>query len=548
MHTRALVAGAALLISLACASSASAALPTSVTMLGAPSEGPTTGYGDLETPSDAAISATLAGGTLTVTSTTVHQDTSRYDFYAPAGQDLTTGVYDGAAPEQYRVAGRPAMEIGHFWSQASCDGGRFEIKDLAAAPDGTVQRLLLVLQSRCDSDDPGLFGEIRINEPADGDLAPGIVRFPEGDLGGETSTDAVPVTLVASAAGPVGAASIDGPGASSFSIYRDDCAGKTLAAGDRCQVWIRNVPATTGTLLATLHVGASSAALQGYAHGGVSDLQMHSDPGDWVGSGNDYAFHAFDPTVSYVAGGTPTEFSFDVNSRTVEFDGDFHAYGVPFATGTRSGTNQPNTSANFLLEGDGHGCNRTTWSTTIRELSFDADGFLVSLDADFVQHCGNATPAMSGTVRWRAGDTTPPAPWMAASTAIESPPATSTTPAVSTPTPAAASSGALPAAHTVAPSAPPTLTPAARQHRLTVARRGLLVRGRATTPMTVKLTVSSRTARALRLHSRTIGTAHIARPGAFTVRIPLTRAVRRHRLTITVAAMGARAATVVVTS
>ena len=57
------------------------------------------------------------------------------------------------------------MQVGHSWYDYECDPGRFEIKDLAAAADGTVQRLWVVVQSRCGSDSDGLFGEIRINEP-----------------------------------------------------------------------------------------------------------------------------------------------------------------------------------------------------------------------------------------------------------------------------------------------------------------------------------------------------------------------------------------------
>ena len=87
---------------------------------------------------------------------------------------------------------------------------------------------------------------------------------------------------------------------------------------------------------------------------------------------------------------------------------------------------------------------------------------------------------------------------------------------IATPQRATAASPAI----TAVPSAAAALSPARLQRRAVVARRGLLVSGRAAAPMTIRVTISAVAARALHLHSRTIGTARIGHAGAFKVRNP----------------------------
>src|SRR5439155_22233262 len=64
------------------------------------------------------------------------------------------------------------------------------------------------------------------------------------------------------------------------------------------------------------------------------------------------------------------------------------------------------------ISGNGRGCNTLNGSFTVTWTDFAADGRLRSFGVTFEQHCEGATPALRGTFEFRAGDNTPPAPWM----------------------------------------------------------------------------------------------------------------------------------------
>src|SRR4051812_13619556 len=154
-------------------------------------------------------------------------------FYAPPGETLQPGTYADAT-EGGQVAGRPALfDDGPFCSYAS----EFEIRDLATAPDGTVQRLWAIYELQCFDIQRHTYGEVRINEPAPpGNVLalPTLVRWPDQPAGSVTQD--VPITVLATApVAGLGAAVLAGRDAASFSTGRDDCVGRTLPAGGACQ-------------------------------------------------------------------------------------------------------------------------------------------------------------------------------------------------------------------------------------------------------------------------------------------------------------------------
>lgn len=59
--------------------------------------------------------------------------------------------------------------------------------------------------------------------------------------------------------------------------------------------------------------------------------------------------------------------------------------------------------AGLSVTGEGRGCNTLTGSFNVSEVRFDRFGEPVRLNASFVQHCGGATPALTGNVSFAKG-------------------------------------------------------------------------------------------------------------------------------------------------
>jgi hypothetical protein len=251
-------------------------------------------------------------------------------------------------------------------------------------------------------------------------LAPGIVRWPAGDVARPGTT--VPVTLVAAGAPvSVGTASITGAAAADFTIRANECSGKSLTLGSSCQIWVRFLPATAGTRLATLRVAdgegaVHEVAVQGFAYGGRTRVEMTSDPGDWIGAGKKWTYTV--ATSEIAMSGSRWYAGFGINGADgswwsasfVPRQGDILVVGDTYANATRYPFN--GTGPGLSVTGNGRGCNTLTGSFTVTAADFAPDGRLRSAGISFVQHCEGGTPALRGTWEFRAGDNTPLAPWL----------------------------------------------------------------------------------------------------------------------------------------
>src|SRR4051812_44623292 len=212
-------------------------------------------------------------------------DQHRIIFWAPPGETLQPGTYADATA-QNPTPGRPGLLV----DEPHCSyGSEFEIRDLAAAPDGTVQRLWAIFELHCYYDVPlNMFGEVRINEPAPpGSLlaVPTLVRWPDQPAGSQTQDEPITVLATAPVFG-IGRATLAGGDARSFSVGRDDCAGRALPAGGSCQVWVRASPRRPGPQSSAIEVGGGpEVGLQAFGRGGRTRMVLHSDPGDPLGMG-----------------------------------------------------------------------------------------------------------------------------------------------------------------------------------------------------------------------------------------------------------------------
>lgn len=323
---------------------------------------------------------------------------------APAyGDTLEAGrVYDfaqGSAEAEH--AGLRVSRSGVY-----CEGGRFEIRDIAFGPNETVTRLWAVFE--CGNGRPDWFGEVRFG--LGGDTSPALVRWPLTDAGWRGAD--VPVTLTAATATTVAGASITGPDASSFAISDNACAGRTLAAGQQCTVTTRYLAATPGTKRATLRFTLSGGAvrdtaLEGFAFGGTTRLKVNSEAGDPIGAG----------PRSWEFG--PGEFAFSGSRSGVRASG----YGGPDlvwdvdvspARGDVLGNGlNPRTVIAVRSQGGAHPCPTSLGDATVSELRTRAgDGSVRAFSGTFSERCDNAGGAVSGSIEVRAGDTTPLPPWV----------------------------------------------------------------------------------------------------------------------------------------
>jgi hypothetical protein len=360
------------------------------------------------------LTVDVSGGTL--------GDQFSLDFAAAPGERLRPGVYRDAQRAPFRQAGRPGIDIGGDGRGCNQIEGSFEVKDIAVSATGAVERLWVVYEQHCEGGPPALFGEVRVGVPAgtgSAFVAPSVLRWPASDLGGAATT--VPVTVVATrSAVRLTDTSVAGANPADFPIRADECSGRTLAAGDSCQVWVRFVAADAGTRTAKLRITDATGerhdvSLQGFAYGGRTRVVLHSDPGDFVGAGRDWSYTPANADIS--ATGSRRHVSFSVTGADgSRWSADFApAAGDILAPGRyENATRYPfhGSGPGLSISGNGRGCNTLRGEFTVTSASFAADGRLRSFGASFEQHCEGETPALRGTMEYRADDTTPPAPWM----------------------------------------------------------------------------------------------------------------------------------------
>src|SRR4051812_31562744 len=98
------------------------------------------------------------------------------EVFAPGGALWLVFTGDGLASGVHGTH----VEASHGGSGCGFSEGTFEIKDLAALPDGTIQRLWLTFEQHCDGDAPALFGEVRIGLPVV--TIPSTISWPAREL------------------------------------------------------------------------------------------------------------------------------------------------------------------------------------------------------------------------------------------------------------------------------------------------------------------------------------------------------------------------------
>jgi hypothetical protein len=341
-------------------------------------------------------------------------------FQAPSGRVLGPGWYPEAQRYPFQASGRPGMDISGEGRGCNQVAGNFEVRDIAWSPTGTLQRLWLIYEEHCEGGTRALFGEIRIGMSVGvGDVEPDAVRWPDIHPGAQGEAVPVRVRQVGASAVGVSGVTLGGAHPQDFSIRSDGCTGHILVDGDACLVYVRFVPKSPGPRSAVLRVATDTTTFQvgldGYGLPGVTDWQMTSEPGDYIGGGRTYLYTsavdtlAYRGTAQYASGGVDAANGDWWGASFVPAQGDVLVAGATYQDAHRYPFN--GSGAGMDVSGNGRGCNTLVGSFTVNQIGFSsANGALDRLDVNFEQHCEGATPALRGRLRYRArADVTPPA-------------------------------------------------------------------------------------------------------------------------------------------
>jgi hypothetical protein len=158
-------------------------------------------------------------------------------------------------------------------------------------------------------------------------------------------------------------------------------------------------------LIAALAVMAVAPA-KADASTGTTSYSYTSEPGDYIGRGEQNLYRASDSSISVqgtsayltvVVERGGERWSVDLaapRGETLHPGRYYDAERASFRTGRAPGLD---------VSGNGRGCNEVWGSFSIRQISTDSSGRVTMLEATFVQNCESSlAPALKGTVRFHA--------------------------------------------------------------------------------------------------------------------------------------------------
>jgi hypothetical protein len=125
-----------------------------------------------------------------------------------------------------------------------------------------------------------------------------------------------------------------------------------------------------------------------------------SDPGDYIGGGVSKSYAG--ATSLFSLSGTDTYLQYGVSGERDNWTAIMRPpTGQHLGVGTYETTRFGDaTHAGLDVFGDGRGCNTSTGTLTINEISFDGAGNVTRLNSTFEQHCEGGSPALHGTIHF----------------------------------------------------------------------------------------------------------------------------------------------------
>lgn len=298
---------------------------------------------------DGEFGVTYEDGVLTAEFDGGGQDHWTMRFSPPEGRVLEPGPYESAIRFTPQPTIRSELSVTGMGRGCNRYLSRFDVLELALAPDGTVERFAADFEQHCDEEPPALRGSIRVNASAtfaptpddDGDEVPNTVDTCRG-IANPTQADA----------------------------DRD-------GLGDACDATFDN-----------------------------TYLAFDSDRGDRFGDGIDRTWYPVDGAFSatHLADRVTVRFEGGADYWTLDFKAP---EGRALEPGSYDGAShfpsQPPTSPGLSVGGSGPdpgpGCNDFTGRFDILELVRAPDGIVERFAADFELHCLGQPPALRGGIR-----------------------------------------------------------------------------------------------------------------------------------------------------
>jgi hypothetical protein len=322
------------------------------------------------------------------------------------GESIHEGPYEEAVP--LGPAGASPVLSFSFLGGCTETEGRFVVLESGYASDGSIDRLAVDFQQRCD-DGASIFGEFRFNSSVALTHAnPGPT--PEAfEL--QTRSPVQAGALVRSNSFIVYGVTTDVPVSVTGGQYSVNGGRFTSAPGfvqdrDRLVVQTQAPFAPGASSLATINVGGRTATLtaETYQPGtALTGLFYASPTGDWVGQGTTRWY--LSPRDIVEAG---RNYRSGVSVSVLGVGGSHMALDLASATSSvlspgsyESATRFATTSGvpGIDFHGDGRGCNTITGRFVVREAVYASDGAIERFAADFEQSCEATGPPLLGELR-----------------------------------------------------------------------------------------------------------------------------------------------------
>jgi hypothetical protein len=137
-------------------------------------------------------------------------------------------------------------------------------------------------------------------------------------------------------------------------------------------------------------------------------INLDSDPGDYIGQGLSYSYtddtaviqysRNYDNGITINIHNLPNEPS-DWWTLNLAAPNDEEIQPGVYEGAERFPFQNPN-NPGLSFSGNGRGCNTLTGRFEVQEVSYDGSGNVLSLIADFEQHCEGGTPALWGSINY----------------------------------------------------------------------------------------------------------------------------------------------------